>query len=231
MKFKRRNLWLIVIVLLYSALAVTSASAHALLLRSNPQANAILAQPPVQIELFFSESVEATLSTIKVFNTGGTEVDVGDVRVDPSDPTRMTVSLHTIGDGIYTVTWKAVSAIDGQPVEDVSNLTVNISYGGQNKTLTLQPLGEETPGQFIAPILPTVAGQYTVKLGGTLGDTAVDADVEPEEVQSADKLQFPSTTSEEQSANLGMMNWLIYLSLLIGLIALVLGVMALRKSR
>lgn len=113
MNFKRRIFCLFLILLLYSAWAVTPVLAHAVLLRSNPQANAVLAQPPVQIELFFSESVEATLSTIKVFNMGGVEVDVGDVRVDASDPTRMTVSLHTIGDGIYTVTWKAVSAIDG----------------------------------------------------------------------------------------------------------------------
>ena len=113
MKFKRRNLWLIVIILLYSALTVTPAFAHALLLRSNPAANAVLAQPPVQVELFFSENVDGTLSDIKVYNTSGSQVDVGDVRVDASDPTRMTVSLHTIGDGVYTVTWKAVSAIDG----------------------------------------------------------------------------------------------------------------------
>jgi hypothetical protein len=120
---------------------------------------------------------------------------------------------------------------DEKPVEDVSALTVAVSYGGQNKTLTLQPLGEDTPGQFIAPILPTVPGQYTVNLGGKLGDTDVKVEVQPEEVQAADVLQFPSVSSAEQSANLGMMNWLIYLSLLIGLIALVLGVMALRKSR
>jgi hypothetical protein len=120
---------------------------------------------------------------------------------------------------------------DEQPVEDVSALTVAVSYGGQNKTLTLQPLGEDTPGQFVAPILPTVPGQYTVSLGGKLGDTDVKVDVEPEEVAAADVLQFPSATSGEQGANLGMMNWLLYLSLLIGLIALVLGVMALRKSR
>jgi|KBSSwiStaDraftv2_1062776.scaffolds.fasta_scaffold285914_2 LysM repeat protein len=123
---------------------------------------------------------------------------------------------------------------DEQPVEDVSALTVTVSYGGQDKTLTLQPLGEDTPGQFIAPILPTVPGQYTVKLGGTLGETAVDTQVDPEEVQSADTLAFPSgasAESAEQSANAGMMNWLIYLSLLIGLIALVLGVMSLRKPR
>jgi len=112
-KFKPRNLWLVLILLLYSALAVTPVLAHALLVRSNPQANAVLVQPPVQVELFFSEPVDGTLSDIKVYNTSGRQVDVGDVRVDTSDPTRMTVSLHTIGDGIYTVTWKAVSAIDG----------------------------------------------------------------------------------------------------------------------
>jgi hypothetical protein len=123
-----------------------------------------------------------------------------------------------------------VSMGEEQPVEDVSGLTVAISYGGQDKTLTLQPLGEDTPGQFIAPILPTVAGQYTIKVGGTLGDTAVSTQVDPEEVQSADTLQFPSVASAQQNADLGVMNWLIYLSLLIGLIALVLGVMALRKS-
>jgi hypothetical protein len=119
---------------------------------------------------------------------------------------------------------------DGQPVEDVSALTVTASYGGQDKTLTLQPLGEDTPGQFVAPILPTVAGQYTIKLGGNLGDTAVNAEVEPEEVASADALQFPSVESATQSTSAGMESWLIYLSLLIGLIALVLGVMALRKK-
>ena len=123
-----------------------------------------------------------------------------------------------------------ISAGEAQPVEDVSSLTVTVSYGGQSKELTLQPLGEDTPGQFMAPILPTVPGEYTITLGGQLGDTAVDAEVIPEEVESADTLQFPSVESSAQSADLGMINWLIYLSLLVGLIALVLAVMALRKA-
>jgi hypothetical protein len=114
-----------------------------------------------------------------------------------------------------------------QPVEDASSLTVTLSYGGQSKTLTLAPLGEGTPGQFVAPVLPTIPGKYTLILGGKLGDTAVDAQVEPEEVAPADTLEFPSAAP--QSADLGLMNWLIYVSLLIGLIALVLGVMALRR--
>ena len=120
---------------------------------------------------------------------------------------------------------------EAQPVEDVSALTVTVSYGGQSKTLTLQPLGEDTPGQFVAPILPTVPGKYTLTFGGKLGDTDVRADVEPEEVETADALQFPSPNSTEQNADLGKMNWLIYLSLMIGLIALVLSVIALRQTR
>lgn len=119
---------------------------------------------------------------------------------------------------------------DGKPVEDVSALTVAVSYGGQDKTLTLQPLGEDTPGQFVAPILPTIPGQYTIRLGGMLGATAVNTEVEPEEVQPADTLQFPSVQAPQEDTELGVLNWLIYLSLLIGMIALILSVMALRKA-
>jgi hypothetical protein len=126
---------------------------------------------------------------------------------------------------------EVMTASDGQPVEDVSGLTVTISYGGQEKVLTLQPLGEEAPGQFMAPVVPTVPGQYTILLGGSLGGTAVDAEVEPEEVGSADMLQFPNTAISEESAAPEVTSWLVYLSLLIGLIALVLGVMALRRQR
>ena len=110
---KKYSFWLFVIVIIYSAWAVSSVSAHALLLRSNPEANAILAQPPVQVELFFSESLQAGTSTIKVYDSNGLIVDVGDVRVDPADSTRMTVSLRALVNGVYTVTWKAVSSIDG----------------------------------------------------------------------------------------------------------------------
>ena len=97
----------------FSDWAVPSARAHALLVRSNPAANAVLEVPPVQVEIFFSEPLEEKLSSIKVFDSNNVGVDVGDVRVDPTDPTRLTVSLHSLNNGVYTVTWKAVSAADG----------------------------------------------------------------------------------------------------------------------
>ena len=118
---------------------------------------------------------------------------------------------------------------EAQPVEDVSSLTVTVSYGDQSKVLTLQPLGEETPGQFVAPILPTIPGQYTITLGGKLGETDVSVDVEPEEVQPADTLQFPIVQSAQPEG--GRTDWLIWFSFLIGLIGVGLGVTALRKAR
>lgn len=113
MRGKSRSLWLFLLVIFYSAWAVPSALAHALLVRSSPSANAVLAQPPVQVEIFFSEPLEEQLSSIRVFDSNNVSVDAGDVRVDPSDPTRLTVTLHTISDGVYTVTWQVVSTIDG----------------------------------------------------------------------------------------------------------------------
>jgi hypothetical protein len=120
---------------------------------------------------------------------------------------------------------------DEQTVEDVSGLTVAVSYGGQSKTLTLQPLGEDTPGQFVAPILPTVPGEYTINLGGKLGGTDVKADVQPEEVQSSDTLAFPSQRSAEESAGSEMSGWVSWIALIAGLVGIALGVIALSKAR
>ena len=114
---------------------------------------------------------------------------------------------------------------EAQPVDDISALTVTVSYGDQNKLLTLQPLGEDTPGQFVAPILPTIPGQYTIVLGGKLGATDVNVSVEPEEVQSADTLAFPLFNIEEGIST----DWLAWLGVLLGLIGIGLGVTAQKK--
>ena len=110
---KKYRYWIFILVILYSVWAVPAASAHALLVRSTPAANAILVQPPVQVELFFSEPLEEELSSIRVFDSNNLSVDAGDVRVDPSDPARLTVTLHALTDGVYTVSWTVVSSIDG----------------------------------------------------------------------------------------------------------------------
>src|SRR5512137_1004293 len=107
----RTFIWLVGLISLF---AVTGrALAHALLVRSIPDANATLDRAPAQVELFFSEAVDPAFSTIKVLDSNGQPVDNGDHQVDPADPTHLTVSLRSLPDGIYTVSWKALSATDG----------------------------------------------------------------------------------------------------------------------
>ena len=89
-----------------------SVSAHADLVAANPEINETLDSSPAQIELFFSEAVVPGFSTIRVLDDQGNRVDNDDARVDPVDSTRLTVSVRSLGDGVYTVSWKALSAVD-----------------------------------------------------------------------------------------------------------------------
>ena len=153
----------------------------------------------------------------------------------------------TVGDYEIVVGWVSEPPIAGQmnaieirvsdtssgteePVEDVSSLTLTISYGGQEKTLVLESVGEDSPGQFIAPILPTTAGEYEVIFGGTLGDTEVEAETHVQEVQPADTLSFPIVDSAQpERTSFALTDWLAVAGLLTGLAALGLSIYNLRK--
>jgi len=114
---------------------------------------------------------------------------------------------------------------------DISKLTVDVTYGGQTKTLTLQPLSEDTTNQYIAPILPTIPGQYTVQLRGQLDTTNISQDVTPEEVVPAETLEFPNVSASAQSSSWGWSQWLSIIALIAALASLTLAVLAFRKNR
>ncbi len=104
----------VILVILGAALALASpVQAHAILVRSAPDANAVLARAPAQVELFFSESVDPNFSMIKVLDTNGKQVDANDARVDTANGMHMTISLGSLSDGVYTVEYAVVSASDG----------------------------------------------------------------------------------------------------------------------
>ena len=113
---------------------------------------------------------------------------------------------------------------------DISKLTVAVTYGGESKDLTLEPLSEDTVNQYIAPILPTVAGQYTVQLRGKLDSTDISQDVQPEEVVPANELEFPSSAAAgSSSAGPDWSMWLGAVALVVALAALVVGLFARRN--
>ncbi len=114
--------------------------------------------------------------------------------------------------------------------EDLSTLTLEVVYGDQSKPLTIQPLGEDTPGQFVAPLTPTLPGKYTLRLGGRIGTTDVNADVQPEEVEQPDTVQFPRLASATASGyGFGLAGWLGAAGLLFGLVGAGLAIAVWRK--
>lgn len=92
----------------------TIASAHAILLRSNPAQDAILRTPPSQVQMWFSEDLNPTLSTAQVVNSARQRVDNNDAHANPADSKEMDLSLQAnLPPGVYVVVWRTDSADDG----------------------------------------------------------------------------------------------------------------------
>jgi hypothetical protein len=124
---------------------------------------------------------------------------------------------------------------------DVSGLVISASYGGQVKTLALQPLAEDTPGQFVAPMMPTVAGKYSIQLSGKIDGNAIDTiQVEPEEAQTPDVVQFPkvadasaalTTQLAAAQSQASTAQTIAIVGVVLGLIGTAVGVFGLMRKR
>ena len=106
-------LWLSAVWLLLSCVP---ALAHARLIQGEPADGAILVESPDQVELRFSEPVDAEFSPLEVRNSEGERVDEDNARADPDDARVLIVDLEELTEGSYTVEWR-VTSIDGHVVE------------------------------------------------------------------------------------------------------------------
>ena len=87
--------------------------AHASLSQSEPKANATLAEAPKQVELQFTEPLEATFSGIQVMDAEGKPVTTDKASIDAS---AMHLALPVLKAGSYKVRWNAVTR-DGHRVK------------------------------------------------------------------------------------------------------------------
>ncbi len=113
-----RRLVALVPLLAAAAVLATAAnpaavSAHARLRASEPASGATLGSAPGEISLNFSETPDVGLTSIKVLDRGGQDVVAGPVVATGSPALTVSVPLRELGDGVYTVSWRTVSAVDG----------------------------------------------------------------------------------------------------------------------
>ncbi|MBX2996902.1 MAG: copper resistance protein CopC [Caldilineaceae bacterium] len=116
--WRRRRSWPAIgiglaMVLLALFTLASLAQAHAILIRSIPEADAELSAPPATIELWFSEPLEARFSSVILLDSTGAEIPAGASMVHTDDPTHMTLPLGDLPAGIYTVVWRTLSSVDG----------------------------------------------------------------------------------------------------------------------
>lgn len=121
--------WIVLFSLL--ALAVNLASAHANLIRSEPTANASLSASPDEIRLWFSEPLEAGHSRITLRDSDGAEVAIPSTQVDDTDRHQMFAPLdEALMEGLYTVSWRALSAADGHLTQGSFAFGVGVPVAG-----------------------------------------------------------------------------------------------------
>lgn len=103
-------------VALVLLLAAVPAWPHAFLVRSSPARRATLTTVPDRVRLWFNEPIEARFSSASVWDAAGRQVDLGDARVEPEDPKRLTLGVKPLGPGTYRVRFRVLS-VDGHVVE------------------------------------------------------------------------------------------------------------------
>jgi copper transport protein len=91
--------------------------AHPIILSSNPAQSATASSGITQVIIHYSEAIEIDFSTIKVLDSSGNQIDNKDTQYFESESS-LVVTTPPLEDGIYTVTSKVLSRVDGHLVDD-----------------------------------------------------------------------------------------------------------------
>lgn len=119
----RHSLRVGVCVMVVALASPSPVVAHAYLVRSSPAGRATVARAPARVQLWFNERLEPAYSRVSVRRADGRQVDAGDVRVEPTEPTRLSVGVPPLEAGVYTVTYRVLS-VDGHVVDAEFAFTV-----------------------------------------------------------------------------------------------------------
>jgi len=93
----------------WAASAATPARAHAFLDHATPAVGSTVHGSPPRVELWFTQELEPTFSTVRVLDQGNRRQDKGDAQVAPRDATLLQVSLPHLEPGRYRVEWRVIS--------------------------------------------------------------------------------------------------------------------------
>jgi copper transport protein len=158
MRRRGRMLTVAAVLWLGVLLAGSPAWAHAALRGSAPAASALLDHPPREVVLTFSERPDPSLSAIEVLDQHGRHVTEADPKAVPGAPLRLRLGLPHLEDGVYTVSWRALSAVDGHLTSGAFAFGVGVSSLGAAAHAAAPP-------HSVRPSALSVAARWTIYWG------------------------------------------------------------------
>ena len=151
-------------------IGIPSAYAHPFLLDSEPSQAANVPIGTTQIITKYSESVEIDFSELKVFDSNGNQVDNRDTAYYDGESS-LVITTPPLEDGVYTVTSKVLSKVDGHLVR----AAIVFGVGEAKVDVSLLESQEQSETTFLpeaAARFPGIVGQ-TVVLGSAIVAIAI----------------------------------------------------------
>ncbi|MBN9392243.1 MAG: copper resistance protein CopC [Chloroflexi bacterium] len=148
---KWRYNFAIVAFLAFAAVALALAGsgvafAHAHLKTATILPDATITAAPATLTLTFTEETSPTETKLSVADASGKQVDKGDLKVDGANAT---VSLNTLPDGKYTVTFRSFTEDDSGIINGSYTFTVasggSAAAGDASKATQQESVGETAP--------------------------------------------------------------------------------------
>ena len=132
-----------------AALLPQTASAHALLLQSDPSPGAVLTLPPAAVTLIFTEPVTPAGAGIKVYSPSGRQVAAPSI----STGSALSATLRATENGSYVVTWQVI-AQDTHPSRGTFGFSVGVPSGNPySQLLNDGDIGTATPAGLVLQAL------------------------------------------------------------------------------
>ena len=182
----RRAFVAAIAALAIGALAVSAASAHALLQSADPAPNSVLRTAPAAVTLMFTEAPDPKLSSIRLIDGAGAARSSGPISAVPGNADELSIEVGPLPDGVYTVAWRTVSAEDGHIAAGSYAFAIGTTAPPSGTTSTAPTTETASGGSGSSGVSPAVViARWILYLGllGLLGAAFLGAVLLPGEMR------------------------------------------------
>lgn len=149
----------LIVLLVLSFISIPFAAAHPFTEETIPSLASNAPAGTTEVIVFFSEPVDINFSELKVLDNNGNQIDNKDTNYYEGELS-LIVTTPPLEDGVYTVTTKVLSKVDGHLVPSVFLFAVG------NVVVDSALLGHEVPSELI--FLPEAVARFPGLVGQTI---------------------------------------------------------------